>query len=308
MCGYEIGDKVAFFWGSDADSQAHKGPVFRTWDRLAMNLIWVNVFDISEEQLEEEARRLARFQPKLIVGYATSLYQLARLIDRKGISGIHPSAIQSSAEVLTTEMRQAIEETFGCSVYDRYGCREMGNIAHECSEHQGLHILAENNYVEFLCPDGEPVEPGDEGLITVTNLNNLVMPLIRYQVGDIGIRSARDCACGRGLPLMDVVKGRISDVIRTPNGKLLHGEFFSHIMYNTEGIKAFQIIQKTSNELVIAIVPNARYQNKKELDRIESAILEYGDPEFDIVFQLQSSIQATGSGKHRFVISYVDDL
>ena len=43
-----------------------------------------------------------------------------------------PHAIITSGEVLTADNRTLIESTFGCKVYNRYGCREFAVIASEC--------------------------------------------------------------------------------------------------------------------------------------------------------------------------------
>lgn len=305
MCGYEVGDKAAFLWGSDYDSRAHKGFLHRLWDRVAMNLIWINVFDVDEEGLYQHALELAKFKPKIIVGYASSLLMFANLVRERGITGIEPVGTQSSAEILTPEMRAVIEATFECKVFDRYGCREVGNIAHECSEHNGLHILAENNYVEFLDGGGAPVEAGEPGRIIVTNLNNYVMPFIRYEVGDIGVPSSEECPCGRGLPLMEVVKGRTSDVIQSPGGRLLHGEFFTHLFYGIKGVSRFQVVQESLEDLTVRVVPTSEFERSETLSLLEAMIQRHGDPGFRIRFELSSCIPPSESGKYRFTISKV---
>jgi phenylacetate-CoA ligase len=106
-------------------------------------------------------------------------------------------------------MRKSIEKAFGCQVFDHYGSREIGSIASECEEHSGYHIAAENVVVEFV-KDDEHVSQGEDGVILLTGLRNYGMPFIRYQIGDVGSPSKETCNCGRGLPLMKSVKGRIS--------------------------------------------------------------------------------------------------
>ncbi len=171
MCGYRLGDPIAFLWGSDYDARPHR-TVRGKLQNVIENRLFLDAFDSDEQDLIDFARQLAAFSPRLLVGYASSLALLARVIEAHGLRGVRPAAIQSSAEVLTPSQRTLLEQTFGCEVFDRYGCREVGNIAHECASHQGLHMLADNNIVEILGDDPR-ARPGDEGQIAVTNLNNL---------------------------------------------------------------------------------------------------------------------------------------
>ena len=90
-------------------------------------------------------------------------------------------------------------------------------IAAECERHDGLHVTADNLYVELVA-NGQLCEPGERGEVLLTDLHNYGMPLIRYKVGDVGSWKGRDCACGRGLPLLNVVEGRTLDLISTPSG------------------------------------------------------------------------------------------
>lgn len=306
MCGFLGGQRRVFFWGSDYDSSLHvswPARIFR--DLLHENMIWYNTFRQDDALMDKACRQMRIFKPRLIVGYASSLVMFATYMNEHGIDDIRPHAVQSSAEVLMPSQRSLVENAFHCRVFDRYGCREVGNIAHECDRHEGLHLLAENNMTEFLTQDGIPADDGDLGFITVTNLNNYAMPFIRYQTGDMGISTIKRCSCGRGLPLMIEIRGRSSDIITTPSGRLIHGEFFSHLFYKIKGVKQFQIIQMAKNRLTITVVPSAGFLADETFRFLEETILTHADPEFLIDFRLTESIPVTPSGKYRFTISHV---
>lgn len=292
-CGYTFGDRQVHLWGSDVDAKRYRG--WKGHLRVYLqNLIWVDVFDLTEEALRRQLGKIARFRPKILVGYVSSLLLFARLLQKDQIRIPSLVAVQSSAEVLTSAHRQTLEETLGVKLFDRYGCRELGNIAHECETHDGLHINAENNLVEFV-----------DGQLVVTNLNNYAMPFIRYVIGDYGMAGAHErCACGRGLPRMSVVTGRFSNLIRSPSGKILHGEFFTHLFYGARGIVQFQVVQETLHHLTIRIVKS------KDFDPIFSTqlkeqILTYGDPQFSISVEYPDIIEPLRSGKFQFTISKI---
>lgn len=301
MCGYLPGERKAFLWGSDYDATNHKGWRSRLVnDLLRENIIWINTFDLNEELLERTVSLLKRFQPRLFVAYVSSATMLAQYLKDHGIDRIRPKAIQTSAELLTPVQRQLLEEVFDCPVFDRYGCREVGNIAHECDAHEGLHLLSENNYAEFL-KDGRPVAQGETGLITVTNLNNLAMPFIRYQPGDLGRPTRKSCSCGRGLPLMEMLDGRSTDIIETPSGRLLHGEFFTHLFYKISNIRQFQVVQQERDLLVIKMVPMTGFDRDSAERFLADTIHQHADTSLRVNFQLLESIPPSSSGKFRFV-------
>jgi len=153
--------------------------------------------------------------------------------------------------------------------------------------------------------DGQPVAAGSVGMITVTNLHNYAMPLIRYQMGDMGRPTDRQPTCGRGLPLMDVVEGRSADVITTPSGNLLHGEFFTHLFYKLPGVRQFHVIQETRENLTIKIEPMQTFQREEASRFLEETIHQHGDPAFKITLEVVDKIPVASSGKFRFTMSRV---
>ncbi len=149
MCGYRPGWRQAFLWGSDYDSKAHIGLRGKLHDMI-LNLRWYNTFSLRAADIPVLADELVRFRPDLLVGYVSSLTMLATLVRDQGLPAPRPRAIQTSAEVLTADARALLEGVFQSRCFDRYGCREVGNVAHECEAHEGLHLLVESNYTEFV--------------------------------------------------------------------------------------------------------------------------------------------------------------
>lgn len=300
MCGYRHGDPIAFLWGSDYDNRPRRTLLGKLKDWLA-NTMWLDAFDAVEEDYVTYAHALAAFRPTLLVGYVSSLVVLARVIRAYHLPRIRIGSIQSSAETLTPPQRDLLEETFQCRVFDRYGCREVANIAHECDAHRGLHALEDNNLVEVVV-NGRPAVAGENGELVVTNLHNYAMPFIRYANGDMAIPSDERCPCSRGFPLLKAVTGRRADIIRTPSGRILHGEFFTHLFYKTEGVSEFQVAQRTLTRLEISIVPEPTF-DRASLEFLETMIHEHGDSAFEVTFNLTDSITRSSSGKFRFTLS-----
>ena len=211
-------------WGSDSDSKWRESFKDRLWDHVR-NIRFINMFDITDRRLKQIARELSHWQPDCIWGYASSLGLLADQIMKDGLR-LCPKGVQSTAGTLYPSLRKKLEQVFGEVVYDRYGCREVSMIAHECTEHQGLHVCGFHNYVEILGSKDFRL-----GKVVVTNLHNKAFPFIRYDIGDIATWANEKCGCGRSFPLLERVIGRTVEIVSSPSGKLIDGEFFTHLFY-----------------------------------------------------------------------------
>jgi phenylacetate-CoA ligase len=263
----------------------------------------VSSFDFTDEVLADYVRRYERFRPTVVVGYTNALHEFARYCGRQGVSLRPPAGVIATAERLFPHQRQAIEAAFGASVFDRYGCREVMNIAAECDQHQGLHVNADNLYLE-LEQDGQPVSAGKLGEVLVTDLNNYAMPFIRYKNGDMAVAASSPCSCGRGLPLLEKVEGRVLDVISTPDGRYLPGEFFPHLLKDYDGIDRFQVYQDEDYAVTIRIVADEDFApgSAEEIEGIARDAL--GDS-LEVSVRLVQSIPKTEGGKLRVTVSEV---
>ena len=305
MAGYKFGGRVAFLWGSEYDLKDHTSRMDRARDRVTMNIMWIDTFNLMRDEIPKHYERLVRFRPQVLVGFRSSLVLFARYAISEGERGLRPGSVQSSSETLTSTDRELMREAFGCEVFNRYGCHEVGNIAHECEAHEGLHVLAENVFLEVLDSSGEPVAPAGAGVVVVTNLNNYGMPFIRYRNEDVVVPSGRTCSCGRGLPLIERVEGRTSDVIVTPAGGILHGETFTRMFSNAGGIHQFQVVQESVDRLEVKIVPGRDFDSKRTLSFLEKSIHGQAGEGLKVDFRLCDSIEPSPSGKHRYTISKV---
>ncbi|MGE3923102.1 MAG: phenylacetate--CoA ligase family protein [Lautropia sp.] len=162
------------------------------------------------------ARQLERIEPTIIGTYPSTALLLAE--ERAaGRLRIAPREIRTGGETLTAQTRRFVQDTFGCAVIDSYGASEFLTIACEC-RHRQLHLNSDWLILEPVDASGRPTEPGVAGsTVLLTNLANLVQPLIRYDLGDRVAVDERRCACGSPLPVLQV-KGRSDDMLRLEAG------------------------------------------------------------------------------------------
>jgi len=301
--GGGLGVRHAYLWGSDFDVSAYEGVAGRVravlWNRLT-----VPAWRLSQDTAVPFLESFRSYRPRVLVGYAGALYHWARLLEFEPhiIPGLR--GIVSTAENLFDEWRTQIEATFSVPVFDRYGSRDSKMIGQECTEHKGLHITAENCYLEILQGD-RPAPPGELGEIVITRLENPAMPFIRYRTGDLGVVSGRTCSCGRGLPLLDRVEGRVQDALQTPDGRVITGPFFGRLMRQCAEIVEYQVHQTDLTHLLIKVVTNPP-RDLPSRGKIERAIWDYLGDTIRIEFELVDEIPLTKSGKRRFIISHLD--
>jgi len=294
-------DKQASLWGAPFDlkeSQSIKGKLHA----LFTQEISLSSYELSERSMEQYEKILNKFKPKLLVSYPSPLNTLAEflLANKKTVTSI--KSIITSAETLYEWQRSTIEKAFNCPVFDRYGCREFGNIAHECDKHEGYHLSVERFFLEILDDKGKPAKDGESGEIIITDLDNYGFPFIRYKIGDIAVPSSRSCSCGRGLPMLERIEGRTFDVIKAPNGNRIAGTFWTLALRTFPGIKNFQVEQISINKIILRIVTDHDYSKQTD-EKILKLVQDKCGREMEIDIIYVDRIPLTKSGKRRFVLS-----
>ncbi len=307
--GCEVGEAQLSLWGSEREIlRKHVG-----WGVLFANALTqrtlLNAFRLTPARMRAALAHLNTQRPKLIVAYAQALYELARFAEREGLTVVPQQAIISSAGTLYPFMRQTLERVFGCPVFDRYGSREIGDIAGECSEHSGWHVLPWTAYVEVVDATGRPVPAGEEGRLLVTCLSNQAMPLLRYDIGDRGALAPADttppCACGREGQRLLRVSGRNTDGFTSADGAFVDGEYFTHLLYFRPWVRKFQVIQESLNSVRFKIEPTSQPCPSDEMDDITAKTRVVMGPECAVEFEFVEQIPLLASGKYRYTISHV---
>jgi phenylacetate-CoA ligase len=193
-----------------------------------------------------------------------------------------------------------------CPVADGYGGRDSGFLSHECPQ-GGMHILSDAVILEVLDPDGQPVLPGESGEIVVTDLYSDDVPFIRYATGDRGVLGRERCRCGRALPLLEKLDGRLMEFFLTPDGRTIPGGSVFYAFYGIDGIEQFKVIQKKVDHFHIQIVAGAAYSSEHEAKIREGLIRRMRSP-VQVTFEYLSHLPAEPTGKFRCVVSEVAEV
>ncbi|MDQ8161002.1 MAG: hypothetical protein P3C10_00290 [Gemmatimonadota bacterium] len=215
--GIEAHDSVATFAGRTVvPASVRREPFWR--HNYAANQLLLSSYHLAPDTVDAYIAGLAKFGPRLIDSYPSSLEPIARRIIERGDRPVRPAAIITSSETLDPAVRALFAKAFDCRVFDHYGSAEMVAFITQCN-HGGYHVNPEYGILELLDDSGAPVADGQIGEIVATGFINHAMPLIRYRMGDSARMAAVPCTCGSAFPHVEAILGRTDDVIVTPDGR-----------------------------------------------------------------------------------------
>jgi phenylacetate-CoA ligase len=302
--GWRPGDRAAVIWGAARDRPV-EGRWARWRDRLLREPLWLDAAEITEQTLQRFRTALLRWRPTVVQAYARAAVVFARYLDAIGATIPAPRGLITSAEVLEDDDRALLERVFGCPVFNRYGSREVSVLASECEQHTGLHVMAEGLYIEIETANG-PAGPGETGAILVTDLLNQAMPLIRYRIGDLGSWAEGVCPCGRRLPRLDRVAGRVTDFLVGCDGRLVSGIFLAtYVVAHRPTLGQVQIRQNQAGAVVYRIRPGQGFRPIEDTEYLRVATRRYLGDEARADAEIVSELPTEPSGKFLFSRSTV---
>ncbi len=303
--GHSLGDPMVYLGGS---SLAHSLSQFKVWTYLRLqNILPLSSFGMNADVMRRHVAAIRRSRARFLRGYAGSIALLAQYVLEEGVRGLEMEAVVTTAETLYEHYRRTIEAAFSCPVFNEYGARDGSMLAFECSRHGGLHVGTPSCLVEILDDDDFPVATGETGNLVLTSLDNWAFPFVRYRVGDRGAWASTPCPCGRGFATLAHVEGRSGDFVKTPDGRNIHSEFFSHLFWQFPEVAQFQVRQETESELDVMFVADGGQLQAGHFLQAGIELRRACGPGMKVNLRAVDEIPVTASGKWRYVVSSMDD-
>jgi phenylacetate-CoA ligase len=292
--GYKPGEPIAFF------SPVPIAVVKRDYIFLKpMNEMRFSFRVVNPEKLDLAVRLLQKFRPVCISAWPSSLYILARWMERQKKSIPPPRFLIVGSENLYPHMKERIEHVFKAPVIDHYGQEESVAVAIQCSLGRGYHIQMENSAIELV--------PFQDDLweIVGTCLHNFAMPFIRYKTGDLAKKTEEACPCGRKHPILSEIMGREADFVVTPENNLVSPLILNYIFHDREEIREGQIIQESLSSFRIKVVPWEKISPETKEDLVRDLQTALKSTNISISVEEVEEIPCTVGCKRPFVISHV---
>jgi len=306
--GRKIGERIVSLSGTLQDILKN-GKGFKLYLRQQLSGITIlKTNRMSEKDKYQYVKRINHIKPSVILAYN---HELSHFIQEHHLPVYSPKAVMTTGSVFYPEVQARVEKVFQAPVFNCYGSREVGSVACNCKKSLGFHLIPDIHYLEILDNNGKEVKPGEAGNIIVTLLSNYTMPLIRYKIGDIGILSEKSCPCGRELPLLEKVTGRISSRFKNKFGDFISAGLFSSLFYFKENIRQFQVIQETTDLILINLV----LIEKNKLEDMDNFFEENNQKicktmghKITVKYNIVDEIEPSPSGKYMYIFSRVEDI
>ncbi|OIP28848.1 hypothetical protein AUK22_03725 [bacterium CG2_30_54_10] len=190
---------------------------FNVAGRALENIGCLNLPIGGATDFEHVIKYLETFKATAVVGLPSIIVKLAEEV-RRLKSALRIRKILYGGEHLRPQTAEFLKQALGTEWIRSagYACVDTGPIGFQCKHLSGAfhHILEDYQHVEILHQvDFRPCSAGDPGEIVATNLNRVLMPVLRYRTGDLGKWVPRaECPCGFRGQTFELL-GRCDDLL-----------------------------------------------------------------------------------------------
>ena len=246
------------------------------------------------DDLEGLAAALRTFDPVYLYAFPVTLDGLTRIFP----AGSRPlpslRRVFSGSEVLDDSVRGRVRDVFGVDVSDNYGSSEAF-LAWQCPA-GSYHVNSEHVLLEIVDDAGRPVAPGRLGRVLVTTLENFLMPLVRYEIGDHAVAADGECACGRTLPLIGRVVGRGINLFVGADRKPFVPWQLLRPLKDRPWVRQYQLVQRRIDDFLVRYAADRPLSTEDEQALRDHVAEQLGIP-VTIAFERLDAVPRTASGK-----------
>jgi phenylacetate-CoA ligase len=267
---------------------------------MLSGIITLPAYDLGEHNIDEYADAVRKSRAHFLIGYPSSVYDLARRLLERG-NTLPLRGVLTSAERLYPEWSEVVREAMKCEVYQYYGCAECNSMAYQCQEGESYHITEEHVILEVRTESGSICSSGS-GEVVLTNLDNQAMPLLRYLNGDYVTIDDDLCSCGRSLKLISQLEGRSRDFLFRSNGDRVSGGISTYVMRHVDAVSEFQVRQESLTRIRVLVVP-AKELCSTDRTYIRDAFRHYLGDGIDIAIDEVQAIARTKARKRQIVVN-----
>jgi phenylacetate-CoA ligase len=207
---------------------------------------------------EELLPGIKSYRPDVITGYGSYIDPLFLHLRDSGDRTRLAPVVRFGSDALSDIVRSFIQDDIGADVLGSYGAVETPMIGFECEAHRGYHLNVDLCPVRLIGSEGEDVGPEETGEVVVSNLVNRGTILLNYRLGDLAAIRPDPCPCGRNLPTLADLQGRVIPWIDLGGGRRFHPQGLRSILGREADIRGSQLIQQEPRRFLLrlAVLPD----------------------------------------------------
>lgn len=247
--------------------------------------------------IDQQVEWLTRHQPDYLLTFPSVALELLRYCQANGGGPQRLRQVITIAETVSPELRRLCREVWDASLADIYSSQEVGVMALQCPASDGYHAMSESVLLEVLDDGGRPCAPGEVGRLVVTALHNFAQPIIRYEIGDYA-EAGGSCGCGRGLPLVNRILGRMRNMLTLPDGRVIWPRLSEMRYRELAPIRQYQVVQRSRERLEMRLATDRPLTAEEEANLRALILARIGHPGFDVVFSYTDHIERSAGGKY----------
>jgi phenylacetate-CoA ligase len=254
------------------------------------------------EPVERGIEAVNRFRPHILRSYGSYLEALFLRLRETGEPFHRPALVVYGADAMPQRARRLIEDGFGIPVLGVYGAYEARHLGFECSARRGFHINTDVYPVRIVDRAGDDVPLGATGEVVVSNLINRATMLLNYRLGDAAAWVPGPCPCGRTLPVLTYVEGRIADWLVMPGGERLHPQTVTVVLEMDPEILRYQVVQSGPDALTVRLVTRSGSDRTALSARVQRELSAVFRGRLAIQPEFVEDLPRTARGKVRTVV------
>ncbi|WP_106917953.1 phenylacetate--CoA ligase family protein [Chryseobacterium aurantiacum] len=213
-----------------------------------------------------------RYKPKYLITVPSFLLKMIDYAEKHGLDYKNSSVYGAvcigesikNQDFTDNILSQKIKEKWNIKLFSTYASTEMSTAFTECEFQKGGHHHPELIITEILDDEGNVVEEGESGELTITTLGVEAIPLLRFKTGDIVKAHYEPCQCGRNTMRLGPVIGRKQQMIKY-KGTTLYPPAMNDILNDFNNILCYQIVIQSNeiglDEIIIKVSTEQENEN-----------------------------------------------
>ena len=281
----------AIEWGGGVISPDWGPPATLLWETGKMGML--EPFD----PIPVQAEFLITRRPSYLIMRPAGLRLLLCHFREQGLKLDTLKSVWTMSESVDDSLRDLCREIFGCPILSNYTTNETGYIGLQCPSGTNYHVVSESAFVEVVDTEGKACQPGEIGRVLVTPLHNFAMPLLRYEVGDEA-EVGPPCSCGRGLPSLTRIVGRLEDYVKLPSGLRRRVDMEHYKISEIRAVREFQLVQTSLHRVELRLV-TSRQLDQAEMEQVGGVMKKSFDGYLEWGVVSVDALPRTAAGKLR---------